>query len=41
MDFIQIAKHRCSVRSYTERKVEQEKLEQILEAAHVDRKSVV
>lgn len=35
MDFIQIAKQRCSVRSYTERKVEQEKLEQILEAAHV------
>lgn len=35
MDFIQIAKQRCSMRSYTERKVEQEKLEQILEAAHV------
>lgn len=35
MDFITIAKKRCSIRSYTEQKVEPEKLEQILEAAHV------
>lgn len=33
--FIDIAKQRCSVRSYTGRKVEPEKLQQILEAAHV------
>ena len=39
MDFINIAKQRHSVRSYTNQKVEPEKLEQILEAA--DRKSVV
>ena len=35
MDFINIAKKRHSVRSYTNQKVEPEKLEQILEAAHV------
>ena len=35
MDFINIAKQRHSVRSYTNQKVEPEKLEQILEAAHV------
>ncbi len=35
MDFITIAKKRCSIRSYTEQKVEPEKLEKILEAAHV------
>ncbi len=35
MDFISIAKKRCSIRSYTERKVEPDKLEKILEAAHV------
>ena len=35
MDFINIAKKRHSVRSYTSQKVEPEKLEQILEAAHV------
>lgn len=35
MDFITIAKKRCSVRSYTAKKVETEKLEKILEAAHV------
>lgn len=35
MDFITIAKKRCSVRSYTSKKVETEKLEKILEAAHV------
>ena len=34
MDFITIAKKRCSIRSYTERKVEAEKLDKILEAAH-------
>lgn len=35
MNFISIAKQRRSVRSYTERKVEPEKLDRILEAAHV------
>lgn len=35
MDFISIAKNRCSVRSYQNKKVEPEKLAQILEAAHV------
>lgn len=35
MDFIEIAKKRCSIRSYTNQKVEPEKLEKILEAAHV------
>ena len=35
MDFISIAKQRFSVRSYTDRPVEQEKLDRILEAAHV------
>ncbi len=35
MDFISIAKQRQSVRSYKNQKVESEKLEQILEAAHV------
>lgn len=35
MNFIDIAKQRCSVRSYSDRKVEPEKLEKILEAAHV------
>ena len=37
MDFISIAKQRQSVRSYKNQKVESEKLEQILEAAHVQR----
>ena len=35
MEFINIAKRRQSVRSYKNQKVEPEKLEQILEAAHV------
>ena len=35
MDFIEIAKKRYSVRSYMEQKVEPEKLEKIIEAAHV------
>lgn len=35
MNFIDIAKRRCSVREYQDRKVESEKLEKILEAAHV------
>lgn len=35
MKFIDIAKQRCSVRNYSDKKVEPEKLEQILEAAHV------
>lgn len=35
MDFLNLAKKRYSVRSYTKQKVEKEKLETILEAAHV------
>lgn len=35
MEFLTIAKQRFSVRSYTEQKVEKEKLDKILEAAHV------
>lgn len=35
MNFMEIAKKRYSVRSYKKQKVEKEKLEQILEAAHV------
>ena len=35
MDFIEIAKKRYSVRSYKNKKVEEEKLQKILEAAHV------
>lgn len=35
MDFLNIAKSRCSIRSYTDQKVEKEKLDKILEAAHV------
>lgn len=35
MEFLTIARTRCSVRSYTDRKVEAEKLDKILEAAHV------
>lgn len=35
MNFIEIAKKRYSVRSYKDKKVEAEKLDQILEAAHV------
>lgn len=35
MDFLEIAKSRFSVRSYSNRKVEREKLEKILCAAHV------
>ena len=35
MNFLEIAKSRYSVRSYTEQKVEPEKLEKILQAAHV------
>lgn len=35
MDFLTLAKKRCSIRSYTDRKVEPEKLAQILEAARV------
>jgi len=35
MKFIDIAKKRFSVRSYTNQKVEKEKINQILEAAHV------
>ena len=35
MDFIEIAKKRYSVRTYNSRKVEAEKLQKILEAAHV------
>ena len=35
MDFLEIAKSRYSVRNYSDRKVEKEKLENILYAAHV------
>lgn len=35
MNFLEIAKSRYSVRSYTEQKVEPEKLQKILQAAHV------
>lgn len=35
MDFLSIAKSRYSVRNYTKRKVEKEKLEKILTSAHV------
>lgn len=35
MDFIEIAKKRYSVRCYSDRKVETEKLDKILQAAHV------
>lgn len=35
MDFLELAKSRYSVRSYTNKKVEQEKLNKILLAAHV------
>lgn len=35
MNFLEIAKSRCSVRSYTNKKVEREKLEKILYAAHI------
>ena len=35
MNFIEIAKKRCSVRSYSDKKVEKEKLDRILQAAHV------
>lgn len=34
MDFLEIAKKRYSVRNYTEQKVEKEKLDKILSAAH-------
>ena len=35
MDFMTLAKKRCSVRAYTDQKVEPEKLAQILEAARI------
>ncbi len=35
MDFIEIAKKRYSARSYKGKKVEEEKLQKILDAAHV------
>ena len=35
MTFLEIAKKRYSVRSYNEKKVEPEKVEKIIEAAHV------
>ncbi|MDO4322384.1 MAG: nitroreductase family protein [Lachnospiraceae bacterium] len=35
MNFLELAKTRYSVRNYMEKKVEQEKLDKILEAAHV------
>lgn len=35
MDFMELAKRRCSIRAYEDRKVEPEKLERILEAARI------
>lgn len=35
MDFIELAKKRYSVRNYSNKKVEPEKLNRILQAAHV------
>ena len=35
MDFLTLAKKRYSVRAYTGQKVEKEKLDTILEAAHI------
>lgn len=35
MDFLEIAKKRYSVRNYSDKKVEAEKLDKILQAAHV------
>lgn len=35
MSFLELAKKRCSVRSYTEQKVEAEKLDKLLQSAHV------
>lgn len=35
MDFMELAKRRCSVRAYEDREVEPEKLERILEAARI------
>lgn len=35
MDFLEIAKTRFSVRNYTDRKVEEEKIDKILNSAHV------
>ncbi len=35
MEFLELAKKRCSTRKYTDRKVEPEKLERILEAARI------
>lgn len=35
MDFLTLAKTRCSIRAYEDRKVEPEKLEKILEAARI------
>ena len=35
MDFMELAKRRCSARAYEDRKVEPEKLERILEAARI------
>lgn len=35
MDFLELAKQRCSVRAFTDKRVEKEKLERILEAGRV------
>lgn len=35
MEFLRLAKQRCSIRSYQQKKVEQEKIDAILEAARV------
>ena len=41
MDFLTLAKKRYSVRAYTKQKVEKEKLDAILEAAHVAPRVVI
>ena len=40
MEFLELAKKRYSVRAYDNRPVEKEKLDKILEAAHVHTRSV-
>lgn len=35
MNFLDLAKHRCTIRSFTEQPVEKEKLDYIIEAGHV------
>lgn len=35
MNFLDLAKHRCTIRSFTEQPVEKEKLDYIIEAGHI------